>query len=426
MNIDKVNGREKKRILVITHELSLTGAPLALMDMIDICKKQGYPVDVISMEEGDLRGMLEEWDISVEIKTDFLTDIEGFMERCRAYGLIVVNTLLAFPPIYILNLLPRPVLWWMHEAERSFIRLDSYLPDIGSLRENIHIHVVGHGIQDVIRERYHREVPVLPFGVRDVPRRESLKGTGMQVRFLAVGYLSEVKGSDLLLRAICMLEPEELVQTEFVFCGNQENCNPVFLDAAIQLKEMIGNVRILPQMPHDELLTMMEQYDCLIVASRIETMSVVAVEMMMKEGVCLVSDACGIARYIEDGVNGYVFQSRNAAALAEKLRHVILHREEWEEVRRRGRATYETYFSMEVFEEKVTQLLEEYMYPNEVRMRELAAEIRKIRRDQQEGRILLSEEEKRQLSEATAMVQKYVDDCDDEEVGKDWLGAEQV
>lgn len=44
-----------KRILVITHQLSRTGAPVVLLDVIRICKDQKYYIDVITMLDGELR-----------------------------------------------------------------------------------------------------------------------------------------------------------------------------------------------------------------------------------------------------------------------------------------------------------------------------------------------------------------------------------
>lgn len=52
---------KKKKILAITHQLSRTGAPIVLLDMLRLCKRQGYGVEVIAMLDGVLREELEQF-----------------------------------------------------------------------------------------------------------------------------------------------------------------------------------------------------------------------------------------------------------------------------------------------------------------------------------------------------------------------------
>ena len=42
------------RILFITHQLSRTGAPIVLLDMIKLCKRERADIDVITMMDGEL------------------------------------------------------------------------------------------------------------------------------------------------------------------------------------------------------------------------------------------------------------------------------------------------------------------------------------------------------------------------------------
>lgn len=47
------SGSRRKRILLLTHQLSRTGAPLALFTMAMVLRKQ-FDVMVLTVEEGDL------------------------------------------------------------------------------------------------------------------------------------------------------------------------------------------------------------------------------------------------------------------------------------------------------------------------------------------------------------------------------------
>lgn len=46
---------DEKSILVFSHQLSRTGAPIVLLDLVRIMKKEGYKVAVISFMDGSLK-----------------------------------------------------------------------------------------------------------------------------------------------------------------------------------------------------------------------------------------------------------------------------------------------------------------------------------------------------------------------------------
>ena len=62
---------KKKKILFITHQLSLSGAPIVLMDMIRVVKEAGYQIEVISMVQGPLSETLDQFHIPWRIEKDF-------------------------------------------------------------------------------------------------------------------------------------------------------------------------------------------------------------------------------------------------------------------------------------------------------------------------------------------------------------------
>ncbi len=54
-------------------------------------------------------------------------------------------------------------------------------------------------------------------------------------------------------------------------------------------------------------------------------MPTVCAEAMMHSVPCILSDAAGTAAYVEDGVNGLVFQSENVQELSEKIKWCMNH-----------------------------------------------------------------------------------------------------
>lgn len=90
-------------------------------------------------------------------------------------------------------------------------------------------------------------------------------------------------------------------------------------------------------------------------------MPTVAAEVMMAGKLCLCTDVCGIAHYIEDGVNGFTFPPEDVDALAEKIKFIIDGHGHLEDVGKAGHDIYESYFSMEVFEKNILGLAAQYL-----------------------------------------------------------------
>lgn len=261
----------------------------------------------------------------------------------------------------MLKYLKVPVLWWLHEGRQYFDYFANVLSDFKALPANIHVFSVGHYVQRVIEELHGVHTEILHFGIEDMPASYAGKGENGRVRFLTAGTYSKVKAQDVLVKAIRKLPKEYLACAEFFFCGNEQMYDESVFFPVKQLCQEYENVTLLHQLSRQETLKWMEQCDCLIAPSRIDPMPTVAAEMMMKENLCLCTDVCGVAHYIRDGVNGFTVPAEDDNALAEKIMYIIDNNSGLDSVRKAGRAVYETYFSMEVFESRIMELAEGYI-----------------------------------------------------------------
>ena len=350
----------QKKILVITHQLSRTGAPIVLLDMIKIYQKNGYQIEVISMMDGELRIEVEQLQIPVIIMDGFMDRPTAFLEKARSFDLVIANTLLTYEAIHILNGTEMPVIWWLHEGEQYFEYFASVLPDFSGLSPNVHVYSVGHYVQKVIQKRYGILTDILHFGVRDVPESEIKSRDRRKFRFLIVGTYSNVKAQDVLAHAVRRLPDKVIDQAEFYFYGNDENYDKEVYAAVVSLEKDYPNVFMSSLLPHEQLLERMENSDCLIVPSRVDPIPTVAVEMMMKERLCLCTDVCGIAHYIQDGWNGFTVEPENVQQLADKICYIVGHQTDLQEISERGRMIFENYFSEKVFVPKILGMAERF------------------------------------------------------------------
>lgn len=351
---------QTRKILVISHQLSRTGAPIVLLDLIRIYWERGYQIEVITMLDGELREELDRMRIPVKVQEHFLDQAEEFFQLIENFDLLVLNTLITFEAVHLLKYTKIPVMWWIHEGRQYFEYFQTVLPDFRKLPANIHVFSVSHSVQQMIAQIYGVSTEILHFGLKD-EYTDHRKNKGNKVRFLTAGMYSKVKAQDVLVEAIRELPKEYLQRTEFFFCGNEQMYDEYVFLAVKRLSEEYENVTLLHQLSRERTLEWMEQCDCLIVPSRADTVSAVAVEMMMKRNLCLCTEACGISYYIEDGVNGFTVPTENVRALKEKIIYIIENNSCLDAVRVAGRKIFDLYFSERVFEPKVLELAEKYI-----------------------------------------------------------------
>lgn len=359
---------DNKKILVITHQLSRTGAPIVLLDMIRAYWRYGYQMEMITMLDGELRGEIEKMGIPIKVQEHFMDHVDEFLSYAGKFDFVIANTLVTFEAIHLLKHMKMPVLWWLHEGRQYFEYFVKVLPDFRNMPPNIHVYSVGHYVQKVVEELYGVRTEILHFGIgkpaledareRALGEREIPEGKAC---FLTAGTYSKVKAQDVQAEAIRKLPEEYLARAEFFFCGNERMYDEAVFIPVRKLCTEYANVTMLGQLSRQETMAWMRRCDCLIAPSRIDPMPTVAAEVMMAGQLCLCTDVCGVAHYIEDGVNGFTVPPEDADALAEKIKFIIDRRGRLEEVKKAGHEIYESHFSMEVFEDRILRLAAQYL-----------------------------------------------------------------
>ncbi|MCR5054317.1 MAG: glycosyltransferase [Lachnospiraceae bacterium] len=351
-----------KKILFITHQLSRTGAPIVLLDMIRICKDAGYDISLISLLEGELRTEIEEMGISIEIKDDFFNDRDAFRPYAESFDTVICNTLICYQVIHVMNGSHTPVIWWIHEGEQYFDYFKKVLPNFKNLTSNIKVFSVGHYVQEVIKRRYDADTSILHFGVRDVSRDISCTINPWlypdRMHFVTSGTYSAVKAQDVLCKAIELLPEEDLKRCEFLFCGKEDMVDDEVFSAVSALCGRYENVHKLSSLSHDKMMEVMATMDYLIVPSRVDPIPTVAAEAMMMNRPCIITDVCGIAHYLKDGDNAYTCPPDDPNALCEKIREALNRPLDYAGLCFESRKVYDEHFSYDLFKDKVLSLIE--------------------------------------------------------------------
>ncbi|MDF2857945.1 MAG: methyltransferase protein [Neobacillus sp.] len=228
---DNINGR---RILLIGHELSLTGAPVALHYFAKALQKNGDRPIIIAPSNGNMCGTSCEEGIPV-IVINNLYSVDFVSRYAPLFDLIVVNTIVGYPIIAMLTEADLPVLWWIHEAEASYTDdTIKMLPPI--LPYNIHIYCGGsYAERLLLRYRPKYKTNQLLYCVADYAEEMHMKAiielnlAEKKTIFAIVGTQEKRKGQDVVVDAILSMRREQVERCLFVFVGKK--CDPYTLYA---------------------------------------------------------------------------------------------------------------------------------------------------------------------------------------------------
>ena len=109
----------------------------------------------------------------------------------------------------------------------------------------------------------------------------------------------------------------------------------------------------------DEIKMILSETDVLICPSREDPMPTVAAEAMRQSTMCLVSDATGTSEYIHHKEDGLVFENENVSQLALDIAWCVENKNALREMGKNARSIYENVFSVEVFERRLMEVIEE-------------------------------------------------------------------
>lgn len=167
-----------------------------------------------------------------------------------------------------------------------------------------------------------------------------------QQQVVCVGRLSPVKGQDVLLRAVALLTADfpELCVT-FVGSGpSLDDLQALATDLNLtELCDFLGGVS------HQQVMELFQSATIAVVPSRSEAFGLVNIEAMMAGTPVIASNVGGIPDIIRDGEDGLLFPTDDPAALAEKIRMLLLDVDLRERLGRAGRQRFlETFTHQQV------------------------------------------------------------------------------
>lgn len=350
---DWFKANDNKRILLISHELSYTGAPIALMNMAIVMQKMGFSVIYAGMNDASLKKELEINHLDYVLNWIFI-DGDRQKEYIRNFDLVVICTFGMKGLIEGYKDVEIPIIWWIHEAEVGYQEVE-YL----NIGKNVSVFCGGKYAQRAFQK--HCKVEYAQILQYCIPEEELFtEEIGIlereKITFGLIGAISERKAQDILLKAALKLPIEYREKIQIILIGAVIEIEQGYWEKQKVLLEQLENVKIIGEISQKELAEKYKEIDVLVCPSRDDPMPVVVTQGMMYGKPCILSKNVGQVEFIEPGVNGFIFEGEDE--LAEQMKWIVNHKENLYNIGKCARRIYEQNFSETIMKRQIKELWE--------------------------------------------------------------------
>ena len=346
----------KKKILIITTEMNTSGGILTAIYAAEALQTREYDVMLAAPDiEEKLMEEIKEKRISITLWPSLPYIYEEDETWIRDYDTVIVNVFQMMNCACKIGSF-KPLFWWIHEDRMTdgndcYITTKKKFHDIDTSEwmkcRNIFC------VSDVAKKCFNYYYPdvdtdVLPFGIPDRYCKIAKKKYTNTI-FAVIARFDMRKNQRIIFETLDMLPETQRREMEIWFIGKMGTMGKELWDKY----EGKCNVKFFDSVTHEEVMELLTQIDCVICPSIIETMSMSIIEGMMFGKLCITTNTTGIARYIENGKNGFIVEVNNPAELGECMSWIIENKDKWFFIGQEARKTYESEFTLEKFGERL-------------------------------------------------------------------------
>jgi glycosyltransferase involved in cell wall biosynthesis len=351
-----------KNILLVSHDLTLSGAPLVLLSGAKSLLERGHFCVVIAPADGAMRKTFETAGVPVVIDAmlwhnHWLT--ERFMKN---FDLVLVNTIVGYPVINQLAEYSLPIIWWLHEAagitEYLTNKSNIILPALKRCNSVITVSNYAKGFL----QGFSSKCQVINNGIEDDSSFLHVSiANSEKIRFCLVGTLESRKAQDVYVEAIAALPREVREKAEFTLMGRLLPSNAGFYNTVLGKAKKMSEVIYRDDGTHEEALQLISDSDVLVCPSRDDPAPLVTIEALMLGKPVIISKNVGIGKKLEDGVSCLIVETGNSEALSRSFKMMIEQPEKIASMGKQARSVYEKYFTMKKFKDQFCTFVESFL-----------------------------------------------------------------
>ncbi len=314
----------KRKCLLISHEASLSGAPVVLLNVAKILCTLGWTPIILSPYRGPLFSEARQNKITM-LRCHWRNIVRCAQFGAKRYDLIIVNTSVNG---YVVNGLQDfdycPVLWWIHES--AAVYSDACIRQLPvEVKGHIKICAGGDYAKSQLRRfRPNYNIQTLLYPTLDLKKiiSEEAVECSKKINLYCIGTIEERKGQDLLVRAIKQLPQDVLNECCFTFIGRIGS--PEIYSTVKSLVSCKGVAcESMGTVPLKDLYKQYQKMDVLICPSRDDPMPVVVADALSLGKIVVCSSNTGCASILTANNAGIVFQNNSVTDLTNSIIEAI-------------------------------------------------------------------------------------------------------
>lgn len=319
------SGQLPRKLLIISHNLSLSGAPLILQKLARHLCDRGYELTVVAEKDGPLRAAYAADGIPVIIEPSLLLDARAATLLLPEYDAMLANTIKSWRSMAAARAAGKPSIWWIHETEvgrqeiRLFPRIADVLPTASEMifPSQATAEIYSNWLRPDRHHVIHYGLDFAALTPQALPRQFSSSG----VKIVHIGSVEPRKGQDLFLRAIAALPKDLLADASFWLIGRE--LVPEFVKKIKNSAARLKNVHLLGELPHEQTQAYLRQCDVFVCSSRDEALPITVLEAMGHGKAVVSTRAGGVGEVIVNGESGLLLSIDDHSALTNALARVI-------------------------------------------------------------------------------------------------------
>ncbi len=313
----------RPKVLFVSHETTLTGAPIELLHLVRWLQKEGWDLLVATPESGPISDLLAADGIPLVIHPGLLLEPghAKLRELAAQCDIVVANTIISWAAVRAAHLEGKRVIWYLHETLVA-VRLIRQIPEIGPTLELATLIVTPtRQTARILEGMTHTPIEVVPYGIPAV-QAAGQGAADARVTFVTAASLEPRKGQDILVAAIKALPAAIREAASFKVVGR--HLDRPFVEKVKESAAGFGNIEFTGERSHAQSLELLAASDSLICPSRDETMPITILEAMSLGKVIISADVGGIAEWLRDEMNGLLVPREDSGSFG--ARHRAMHR----------------------------------------------------------------------------------------------------
>ncbi len=274
----------QKRLLVVSHELTRTGAPIILWQLCTVLAQTGYQITLLAPEDGPLHDNYIESKIPVLILPSLLQDARVVLPYLQDQDLGLLNTILCYRVAHAVKASNLPLLWWVHESAFGQ-QICQTLPGAAyAMRAADRLIFPSQATANLYTQYSQPENrQVIHSGVNITSPDAAIAGAPIEkatgkLWIIVIASIEPRKGQDVLLQALKMLPANISAGLECFIVGRP--LEPGFSQKVIRSAESLGNVHILGELSAVKVKQYLEAADIFVLPSRDEALPLSILEAM--------------------------------------------------------------------------------------------------------------------------------------------------